>query len=242
MSVLIISDLHLGDKRNSLAHEKKLLDDLAKFICRKKFQAVLNLGDTVSRKEFLRSGTETLAEFAKYRKWRDALKIPFRECTIYRERPFFESVFDQKPDSVWNGTSGLSIFTMSPDDVYDHQFSAMQWYWFREALIKTEGKAVLIGSHVPYPGSCTRPVTPGIYLEIPEDIQRLLENHPRPVFWAGGHFHWKDDPPLVRGNLTALMGARFAFEQDFERQTYLQQLNLNNFSIYTITNITGEQQ
>ena len=242
MSVLIISDLHLGDKRNSLAHEEKLLDDLAKFIRAKQFQAVLNLGDTVSRKEFLRDGTEMLAEFAKYRKWRDALKIPFRECSIYRERPFFESVFEQKADSIWNGIPRLSIFTLSPNDKNDHEFSPRQWNWFRKALAMADGKTVLIGSHVPYPGSCTRPIAPGIYLEIPEDIQRLLENHSRPVFWVGGHFHWNNDPPLVRGNLTALIGARFAFEGEYERTTYVRELRLEDSSIRTITDLTEGQQ
>lgn len=242
MSVLIISDLHLGDKRNSLAHEEKLLDDLAKFIRAKQFQAVLNLGDTVSRKEFLRNGAGTLVEFAKYRKWRDALKIPFRECSIYRERQFFESVFGQKADSVWNGIPGLSIYTLSPDDKSDRRFSSTQWSWFRQTLALTGGNVVLIGSHVPYPGSCSRPIAPGIYLEIPEDIQRLLENHSSPVFWAGGHFHWKDDPPLVRGSLTALMGARFAFEGDCKRPTYLRELRLEDLSIRTITELAEEQQ
>ena len=167
-------------------------------------------------------------------KWRIALKIPFRD--VHNRAPFFD-LFLNRRRILLEGIPGFVRFYLSPDDEMTMNFHRRQLNCSVKSWPITDG-TVLIGSHVPYPGSCTRPIAPGIYLEIPEDIQRLLENHSAPVFWVGGHFHWNNDPPLVRGSLTALMGARFAFEGDHERTTYVRELRLEDSSIRTITDLT----
>lgn len=240
-AILIISDLHLGDKRNSPVYEEQMLQQLSALLKERPYQAVLNLGDTVSRLECLREGASTAAVFAKYKNWRAGTGIPFRECCIYRERAFFSGLFQQAPDSAWHGIPGVVILTFAPDDPNDHQGTQEQWEWLAEQLHQAHGKTVLIGSHVPYPGSCSRPIAPGIYLPVPVQTQALLAGHNGAVFWAGGHFHWQPDPPLVQGSLTACMGACFAFAGETTRRTYVRELDLQTLSIQTLTNGSAEK-
>ena len=240
-AILFFSDLHLGDSRNSITYEEENLASLGSLIRRRKYAAVINLGDTVSRKEFLRDNMSAEEVFEKYRRWRDALGVPFRECTIYRERGFFEEFFGQKADSCWEDIPGTAVITLSPDDVEDHQCSAAQWQWLSEMLDRTAGKTVLIGSHVPYPGCCSRPVTPGIYLPIDDAVRQKLENHQGAVFWAGGHFHWHDDPPLHQGSLTAFTGGRFLLETHPDRYTYVREVDLDTLAVRTLTDLTCEK-
>ena len=53
MKILVISDLHLCDIRHKNISDGIRLEKLAKFIASSDADAVLNLGDTVSRKPLL---------------------------------------------------------------------------------------------------------------------------------------------------------------------------------------------
>ena len=232
--ILFISDLHLSDIRHEPGRDSDLLTRLASLIRRRDYKAVLNLGDTVSRKAFLPEGTDPRRVFRAYREWRDSLGIPFRECTIFRERPFFRDIFGQDEDSVWNGLPGTVVLTFSPDSADDHEASGDQWNWLSEQARNAAGSTLVVCSHVPYPGSCSRPESPGIYLPVPEPLRRLLENRETPVFWAGGHFHWKEEPPVVKGSLTAFMGGRFTSGKSADQGGYLRELDLDSLELNTL--------
>lgn len=233
--ILYISDLHLNDNRNQPERDEKLLNSLAALINRKQYRAVVNLGDTVSREEFLVS--DKIHAFKKYIDWRNALNVPFIECAIYRERPFFKTLFAQQEDSVWNGIEGVSILTFSPLHEDDHQATNEQWRWLSKQIDATAENVLLINSHVPYPGSCSRPVTPGIFLPVPDAIQMQLESRAKPIFWAGGHFHWKEEQPMVKGSLTAFMGGRFLIDSEPGKTTYLRELDLDRLTLNTIRSL-----
>ena len=233
--LLFISDLHLGDTRNAPGRDERLLARLAELIRRREYRAVLNLGDTVSRAEFLPNGADTQTLFRAYRRWRDALGVPFRECAIFRERPFFQEIFGQDEDSAWDGLPGATVLTFSPRHEDDHEATDAQWQWLSAQIAAAAGRTVIIGSHVPYPACCSRPDTPGIYLPVPPAIRRQLETRGAPAFWAGGHFHWNVEPPLTRGSLTAFMGARFLIDAEPAKTTYLRELDLDTLQLDTIT-------
>ena len=235
--ILYISDLHLFDKRNLPGRDERLLSSLAELIKANHYKAVVNLGDTISRKEFLPDDADTIHAFKEYINWRDSLNVPFRECAIFRERPFFKTLFAQEEDSIWNGIAGASILTFSPLHEDDHQATDGQWRWLSEQIDAAGENVLLINSHVPYPGSCSRPVTPGIFLPVPEAIQRQLETRSMPVFWAGGHFHWNEEPPMVKGSLTAFMGGRFLIDSEPRKTTYLRELDIETLQLNTIREI-----
>ena len=91
MKILFISDLHLCDTRNSVSFEKRRMSKLAEFISSCGCDLVVNLGDAVSRKEFLRPEFSCEADgFDYYLAWRKQFTIPFIECAIDREFDFFE--------------------------------------------------------------------------------------------------------------------------------------------------------
>ena len=80
MKILIISDLHLCDKRNSVEFEQNRMLKLADFIRSSGVGAVLDLGDAVSRKELLRDNFADGIEAMKYYlDWRSQFTIPFIE-------------------------------------------------------------------------------------------------------------------------------------------------------------------
>ena len=93
MKILILSDLHLGDIRNSAAFEKRRLNKLSELIRNSGAGLVLNLGDTVSRKEFLRPEIgDSRSGYRDYLIWRNSLAVPFAECAVNR-LSFFQSDF-----------------------------------------------------------------------------------------------------------------------------------------------------
>ena len=97
MKILFISDLHLCDKRNSIAFEKRRMSKLAEFIGSCGCDLVVNLGDAVSRREFLRLEFSCEADgFDYYLAWRNTLSVPFIECAIDREFDFFEKLCEEK--------------------------------------------------------------------------------------------------------------------------------------------------
>ena len=232
--ILFISDLHLADTRHSPEWNENLLSQIADLVQRRGHRAVLNLGDTVSRKEFLPDGTDPKAIFRMYRSWRDSLGIPFRECTIFRERAFFREMFGQNEDSTWDGLPNARVLTFSPNCEDDHQATNTQWQWIAEQVESAGNRTVIICSHVPYPGACSRPISLGIYLPVPDALQKLLENRKSPVFWASGHFHWKEEPPMVKGALTAFLGGCFFGVSRAEKGTYLRELDLDSLELNTI--------
>ena len=232
--ILFISDLHLSDIRHAVGRDELLLARLAKLIHRQNYKAVLNLGDTVSREAFLPEGTDPKKVFGMYKEWRDSLGIPFRECTIFRERAFFRDIFGQEEDSVWEELPNTTVLTFSPDCDDDHQATDAQWEWITEQARRTAGRPLVICSHVPYPGCVSRPETPGIYLPVPAPLRQLLTDRESPVFWASGHFHWKEEPPMRKGSLTAFIGARFTMGDKPGQESYLRELNLDTLELNTI--------
>lgn len=232
--ILFINDLHLSDTRHAPGRDKSILARLAELIRSRNLKAVLNLGDTVSRKEFLPEGTDPRKVLGMYRKWRDSLKIPFRECSIFRERAFFREIFGQPEDSIWEELPNTTVLTFSPDCNDDHQATDAQWEWIAEQVRRTDGRTLVICSHVPYPGCCSRPERPGLYLPVPEWLRQLLTHRESPVFWASGHFHWKEEPPLRDGSLTAFIGARFIMGDAPDQQYYLRELDLDTLELHTI--------
>lgn len=215
MKVLVISDLHLCDTRNSPDFEARRLEKLAEFIRACAPDAVLNLGDTVSRRAFLRPEFPSEAEgFRVYLAWRSKFDIPFAECGITRELDFFSSLFGVEPDNVTDLSPDSTIITLLPREGAGHRLFPEQLAFLESALerCRREGKSVVIGTHVPYPGSCSRQPGPGIFLEIPPELHETLIAFPRPVWWCGGHFHWAHEAPSVIGSLTVCIGARFRFE------------------------------
>ena len=215
MKILVISDLHLCDTRNGADFETRRLEKLAEFIRACAPDAVLNLGDTVSRRAFLRPEFPSEAEgFRVYLAWRSKFDIPFAECGITRELGFFSSLFGVEPDNVTDLSPDSTIITLLPREGAGHRLFPEQLAFLESALerCRREGKSVVIGTHVPYPGSCSRQSGPGIFLEIPAELHEKLTSFPRPVWWCGGHFHWEYEKPSVFGSLTVCIGARFRFE------------------------------
>ena len=127
---------------------------------------------------------------------------------------------------------------MAPAAGGDNCFTAEQLRWLEAALTQAaQERAVVICTHLPYPGSCSRPYAPDTYLELPDDFRRRLENFPTRLFWAGGHFHWKLEEPVTKGSLTAFMGGRFRFESapvDFA--SYLRILDTETLTLETVVN------
>ena len=236
MSILFFSDLHLGDFRSSREFELERLKRLSKFIRDGKYDLVVNLGDTVSRDgclhEWLKPYRAEL--FGEYLSWRKALGVPFLECGIYRERPFFEMLFGQTMDYAYKGMGGVTVITFCPESPNDHVATEAQWQWFSKTLDEAEDAPVVICTHVPYPGSCSRPVEPGIFMDVPEHIQRRLEAFPTPVYWASGHFHWALEPPVVTGSLTSFMGGKFYFETSQKHETYFRTFDPKTLKLETI--------
>ena len=233
MKILFISDLHLCDIRNSPEFEARRMEKLADLIRTGGFGMVFNLGDTVSRKELLRPEfADGESGFSFYLKWRARFDIPFVECAVTRELGFFEKVLKQKPDSI-REAGGVTVVTVAPPLAFDHRFTPEQLEFLLDAVRNFRTPYLLIGSHVPYPGSCSRPIAPGIFLEIPEVLSRALEQAKRPVFWAGGHFHWQEEPPCRFGMLTAFHGGRFNAEGG-NKPGYLRTFDTETGEVATI--------
>ena len=213
MKILVISDLHLFDSRHEEVLEEKRLAALAGFINCSGIDAVLNLGDTVSRPPFLRETIPSMEKgFEHYLKWREQFSIPFAECAITRELGFFSEIMGQSPDSVADLTSDATVITMTPREGVGHNFTRQQLDFLKEALECRKGKTIVIGTHVPFPGSCSREEKPGIFLEIPPDFREYLYSFPGKIIWCGGHFHWDQETPAKTGSLTALYASRFKLQ------------------------------
>ena len=213
MKILIFSDLHLCDTRNSREYEAIRKEKLAELIRSCGAGAVLNLGDTVSRKEYLREEFSCeAAGFDSYLEWRNQFDLPFIECPVEREFGFFKDKFKQEPDSFRQLDEFMSVITVAPKLEFDHTFSGEQIDFLTDAVNNCRTPGVLIASHVPYPGSCSRPVAPGIFLNIPENLRRTVEMSDKKILWCGGHFHWKEEAPQQFGSLTAFHGGRFNFD------------------------------
>ena len=238
MSILFISDLHLCDGRNSRAFEVRRLELLAVWIRQRQFDLVINLGDTVSREGCLREGLSPYRKelFEEYLAWRKTLSTPVLECGLHREFPFFEELYDQPINCVYRGLPGVTAFALTPYSS-DNVFTEQQWHWFENELGKSEATTVVIGAHVPYPNSCSRPPAECCYLKVPDHIHHRLETFPSPIFWAGGHYHWPIEPPVKLGSLTAFMGGRFGFESEPQKKTYLRVLDTQKMTLETVTDV-----
>ena len=205
-----MSDLHLCDLRNEGSPDDERLAKLARFICSSGAGAVLNLGDTISRKPFLRPEYASEREaFEVYLTWRSQFTIPFAECAVEREKEFFAGMMRQEPDSLMELPPDAAIITLLPGNTW-RSFTSEQLEFLTAALERSRGKTVVIGTHVPFPGSCSR--EQDVFLQIPEHIMELLTNFPGKIIWCGGHFHWKNEPPAVSGSLAALYASRFALK------------------------------
>ena len=210
MKILIISDLHTCDNRFTREYEQNRMRKLADVIRSCGAGLVLNLGDTVSRKELLRPEIANGVEgFKKYMQWRSQFEIPFVECAVTRERGFFADIVGQEPESFHEVDEHMSIITVAPQEAFDHRFSDKQLEFMLRAVSGCRTPNLLIASHVPYPGSCSREIAPGIFLEIPESLRVLVEESDRKILWTGGHFHWPLEPVRQFGSLTAFYGGRF---------------------------------
>ena len=106
----------------------------------------------------------------------------------------------------------MSVITVAPKFEFDHTFSGEQVDFLINAVKNCGTPSVLIASHVPYPGSCSRTIAPGIFLNIPENLRRAVEMSDKKVLWCGGHFHWAEEAPRQFGSLTAFYAGRFNFE------------------------------
>lgn len=233
MKILIFSDLHLCDTRNSREYEADRLRRLAGYIRSCGAGAVLNLGDTVSRKEFLREEFSCEAGgFDSYLKWREQFDLPFIECSVDREFDFFADKLKQDMDSCRQLDRYMSIITVAPKFEFDHTFSDEQVDFLINAVQNCNTPAVLIASHVPYPGSCSREIAPGIFLNIPENLRRAVEMSDKKVLWCGGHFHWQEEEPRQFGSLTAFYGGRFNFEQ-LDKSGYMRMVDSETCEVST---------
>ena len=224
--VIMMSDLHLGDRRRSREFEQKLLDDLRNELLRNQPELVLNLGDTVSRKEFLRDDTDTKKEFLRYLEWRDALNLPFAECAIEREAEFFEEMFHQNPQSCWRLSDDFMVITLAPYESNDHLLSSEKIKYLADTLSSFDGHNVLIGTHVPWEGACSRPAKAGIYLDKVPELVEVLKNSGKKIYWAGGHFHYPVEPIDMETNPCAFMGGCFAFNSS--KKSFLRKLSFHN--------------
>ena len=234
MKVLMFSDIHLCDTRSSYDFDVIRLKKLADFIRSCGADAVVNIGDTVSRKEFLRPEfADGVAGFKWYLQWRSQFSIPFFECAISRELGFFAGIMGQEPDFCREVSPDLTVITVAPQEANDHCFSLEQLDFLTRALTGCRTEGVLIASHVPYPGSCSREIAPGIFLEIPEELRKLVEESNHRVFWCGGHFHWALEEVRRFGSLTAFHGGRFCFESS-PRDGYLRMLDTADWEVKTV--------
>ncbi len=234
-TILFISDLHLCDSRNSRSFELSRLERLAAWIRQNRFDLVINLGDTVSRDGCLREELIPYRRelFEEYLAWRQTLGVPVLECGLHREHPFFEEIYGQSINCVYRNLPGVTAFALTPVGAGDHILTDQQWRWFENELAKSEATTVVIGAHIPYPNSCSRPTSECCYMKVPNTIRHRLETFPSPVFWAGGHFHWAIEPPVVFGSLTTFMGARFGFESEPQKKTYLRILDTQTATLST---------
>jgi len=233
MRILFISDLHLCDTRNSREFEARRLEKLAAFIRDGGFDMVMNLGDTVSRKELLRPEfPDSASGFPVYLKWRSQFAIPFVECAIQRELGFFRDLLGQEPDSV-REVSGATVVTVAPPLANDHRFTPEQLEFLLDAVRNCRTPHLLIGSHVPYAGCCSRPTGPGIYLEVPERLHDALTRAEIKTYWAGGHFHWPEEEPRRFGSLTAFHGGRFNAEGG-NKPGYLRAFDTETGAVTTV--------
>lgn len=212
MKLLVISDLHLCDVRNHAGRDETCFEKLALFIKEKQVDAVMNLGDTVSRHPLLDSKYRSIPEaYQVYLKWKAQFAIPFAECAIPREKDFFEELMGV-PTDAFIELEDMLLVTMMPESGNGYALSETQQEFLLQALEKGKGKTVVIGTHIPYPRSCSRTVAPGIFLDIPEELHRKLVAFPGRVVWCGGHFHWEQEPPRVEGALTALFASRIRID------------------------------
>lgn len=210
MKILIISDLHLGDRRHSDMSDAERLEKLGEVIRSTGAGAILNLGDTVSRKPLLLDEYATLEEgFGYYLQWRKSFGIPFAECAISRELGFFSKIMEQEADQLFDLDPGSAIITLLQQG--ERQFSQKQEEFIKSALDRCQGKTVIIGTHLPFPGSCSRKLD--VFLKVSDVLRKKLESFPGRVIWCGGHFHWDQEPPEVTGSLTALYPSRFRIEE-----------------------------
>ena len=237
--ILFISDLHFCDYRNSVEYEAAQARRLAEFIRRRGFSLVVNLGDAVSRTGALRAGLAPYRRelFGPYLAWREEVGVPFLECGIDRERPFFQDIHGQLMDYVYTGFPGVTIVTFAPAGGDDSRPTGEQLRWLEAALASAAGTTVVVCTHLPYPNSCSRPYASDIYLDLPEEFRRRLEGLPSRVLWAGGHLHWRLEEPMTRGSLTAFMGGRFRFESEpVDYDSYLRILNTETLELETVVN------
>lgn len=212
MKLLVISDLHLCDTRNKPGRDEKCFEKLALYIRENQIDAVMNLGDTVSRQPLLDPKYRSIPEaYQVYLRWKQQFSIPFVECAIPREKDFFEEVMGMPTDCCM-ALGGMVLVTMMPESGDYYALSERQTEFLLQALEQGKGKTVVIGTHIPYPRSCSRPVAPGIYLDIPEELHRKLVSFPGHVIWCGGHFHWEQQPPHVEGSLAALFASRIRID------------------------------
>lgn len=234
MKILIISDVHFCDNRNSAEYENRRKVLLAQFIRDCGADAVLNLGDTVSRKDYLRP--EFPSEYIgydNYLEWRKQFDIPFIECAVGRELGFFAERVGQEPDSFHQMDEYMSIITATPREAGDHNFIPEQIDFMERCIKNCPTPRILIATHVPYPGSCSRGIAPGIFLEIPERLRQLVEESDKQIYWCGGHFHWQEEPPRQFGSLTAFYAARFDFEPR-KKPGYLRMIDTVSGELTTV--------
>ena len=232
MKILIISDFHLFDTRMSPQRDQDRMEKLAGLINICGADAVLNLGDTVSRANLLRPECHSIQDgFQQYLCWRSQFSVPFIECAIERELPFFTSLTGQKPEAVFDLEPGVSVVVLA---ISGFEFLPEQLSFLSEALdqCRKEDRKVVIGTHMPYPGSCSRDGVEN-FLHVPPDLHKQLTEFPRPVWWCGGHFHWNPEPPKQTGSLTALYGARFRLDTRNDT-TYLRILDTETETVDTL--------
>lgn len=233
MKILIISDVHFYDNRNSAGYEARRKELLADFIRKCGAGMVLNLGDTVSRKEYLRPEYPSeIIGFDSYLEWRKQFDIPFIECAIGRELEFFAEKLGQQPDCSHQVDDNMTVITATPLEGGDHNFVPEQLDFMEQAIKNCRTPRILIATHVPYPGSCSRGITPGIFLDIPERLRQLVEESDKDIYWCGGHFHWQEEPPRKFGSLTAFYASRFNFEMR-EKPGYLRSIDTASGKIVT---------
>ena len=206
MKLLVVSDLHLCDRRNNDLSDEERLEKLGRFIRESGTEAVLNLGDTVSRPPLLIEKFADIEEgFKPYLKWRQTVALPFAECAIARESGFFSKIMGQECDQLFELDPQTSIITLLQLEPY--RLSAAQEECVLHALERSHGKTVVAGTHVPFAGSCSR--KGDFFLKVSVDLRKKLISFPGRIIWCGGHFHWDQEPPETTGSLTALYPSRF---------------------------------
>ena len=135
MKILVISDLHLCDTRNGNITDEFRLEQLGNFIREKQIDAVLNLGDTVSRDALRHDKFPTLESgFEFYLKWRSQFTIPFVETAIHRELKFFRALLGYDTDSFHNLFDDGAIIAMLPMGEEANTFTASQIEFLRSSL------------------------------------------------------------------------------------------------------------